>query len=275
MSKIVIRKIISLLKTIGFNPYAFIKLLPNFLYFLKTFLVYLYRREISSEKKEKKLLPKYSFPYVCFGDHLSQSGVASGHYFHQDLIVAREIFKRSPDIHFDVGSRVDGFIAHLLSFNQNIIIGDVRPLDFKDNYLEYKYIDLCANSKRTVNNPTLYSSVSSLHVIEHIGLGRYGDPIDPFGFINAISNLSNIVAKNGFLYLAHPVGLTRVEFNAHHVFSLDYIYNYINQNNLIYEKIHLINDKGEYILDTSDINKAIEVSREFMYGCVIWILRKI
>tara|TARA_X000000950_G_C13821996_1_gene622299 strand:- start:296 stop:1123 length:828 start_codon:yes stop_codon:yes gene_type:complete len=275
MKKLVIRKILILIKSLGFDPYSFFKTIPNLFYFFKTSIKYLYNREIVFDKKRRSILPKYSFPYVCLGDHLKQSGDASGHYFHQDLIVAREIYKRSPNVHFDVGSRVDGFIAHLLSFNQKIIIGDVRPLNFKDNFLEYRFIDLCNKDLNFDDSNIKYKSVSSLHVIEHIGLGRYGDPIDPLGYINAIRNLARIVDKNGYLYLSHPVGFTRVEFNAHNVFSLDYIYQYILKNNLIYEEIHLINDEGNYILSTKDLNKAIKKSANFNYGCVVWILKKI
>jgi FkbM family methyltransferase len=62
-------------------------------------------------------------------------------------------------------------------------------------------------------------SVSCLHVAEHIGLGRYGDPLDPFGTRKAATELQRVVAPGGQLLFALPVGRPRVCFNAHRVHS--------------------------------------------------------
>src|ERR1700693_1018569 len=56
--------------------------------------------------------------YPCLTDFYNQSGVASGHYFHQDLYIAQKIFRKAPAKHVDVGSRVDGFVAHVASFRE-------------------------------------------------------------------------------------------------------------------------------------------------------------
>lgn len=56
--------------------------------------------------------------------------------------------------------------------------------------------------------------------MEHLGLGRYGDEIDPEGNLKGFANLVNLVSKNGLLYLSFPVSRNpRVEFNAHRVLS--------------------------------------------------------
>ncbi len=54
--------------------------------------------------------------------------MAGGHYFHQDLWAAKKIFKRRPMTHVDIGSRVDGFVAHLLVF-MPVTAVDIRYLD--------------------------------------------------------------------------------------------------------------------------------------------------
>src|SRR6185437_11346343 len=61
-------------------------------------------------------------------------------------------------------------------------------------------------------------SVSSLHAIEHVGLGRYGDPIDPDGSTKALKELSRIAAPGGHLYVGVPIGRERLQFNAHRIF---------------------------------------------------------
>ena len=98
-----------------------------------------------------------------------------------------------------------------------------------------------------------YESLSCLHVIEHIGLGRYGDQINPLGFINALENLSLLLQNNGILYLSHPCGETRVEFNGHYVFSINYIYPIFKRFNLSFMEIHLIDDQGAYIFKSNSI----------------------
>lgn len=60
---------------------------------------------------------RFGKPYPIVDEFFSSAGTASGHYFHQDLLVANLVYKHKPDLHLDVGSRIDGFIAHLLSFD--------------------------------------------------------------------------------------------------------------------------------------------------------------
>ena len=62
--------------------------------------------------------------------------------------------------------------------------------------------------------------LSSMCVIEHVGLGRYGDTIDTQGSIKAFKEVSRVIRTGGhFLFsvpLSHTPGLC---FNAHRIFS--------------------------------------------------------
>ena len=55
--------------------------------------------------------PNRSFPpgklNPCLTDRFGAGGSASGHYFHQDLLVAQMVFRNNPQRHVDVGSRVE------------------------------------------------------------------------------------------------------------------------------------------------------------------------
>ena len=62
-------------------------------------------------------------------------------------------------------------------------------------------------------------SLSSLHVAEHFGLGRYGDPVDPRACFRFLASLQRILLPGGMLYFSVPVGRERVEFNANRVFA--------------------------------------------------------
>ncbi len=64
--------------------------------------------------------------YPCLGDR-NETAATLGEYFHQDLWVAQKVFAASPLEHWDIGSRIDGFIAHLLTFRSvNVIDTSAR-----------------------------------------------------------------------------------------------------------------------------------------------------
>ena len=153
--------------------------------------------------------------YPALQDFDANAGEASGHYFFQDLWAARKIFERRPERHIDIGSRIDGFVAHLLTFMPVTVI-DVRPLTSSVVGLDFVHADatsLDGFSDRSVD------SVSSLHAVEHFGLGRYGDPVDPDGWRKALLALQRVLRPGGRLYLSVPVGRERLCFNAHRIFS--------------------------------------------------------
>lgn len=145
----------------------------------------------------------------------SEAGTAKGHYFHQDLWAARLIFERRPPTHLDIGSRIDGFVAHLLTF-MPVTVMDVRPLTTEVPRLSFIQGDATTVSGVADNS---VDSLSSLHAIEHFGLGRYGDAIDPGAPSRTIRSLVRVLAPRGRLYLSVPIGKPRVQFNAHRIFD--------------------------------------------------------
>lgn len=77
--------------------------------------------------------------YPCLKDWDDEAG-SLGVYFWQDLWAARKIFQHKPSEHYDIGSRVDGFIAHVLSFMPVTMI-DIRPLSQKVEGLSFTQAD--------------------------------------------------------------------------------------------------------------------------------------
>jgi SAM-dependent methyltransferase len=154
-----------------------------------------------------------AFPILT--DMGDSAGITGGHYFHQDLWAARKIHERKPAAHLDIGSRIDGFVAHLLSF-MPVTVVDIRPLTSTIANLTFFQDD----ATELANLPTgSVDSLSTLHAAEHFGLGRYTDPIDPEGCFKLMSALARVLAPGGRLYFSVPVGRERVEFNAHRVFA--------------------------------------------------------
>ena len=72
-------------------------------------------------------------------------------------------------------------------------------------------------------------SISSLHALEHFGLGRYGDKIDPYGYMKGITNITKVLKSKGIFYFSVPMGKQRIEFNAHRIFNLRYLLKFNTQ----------------------------------------------
>lgn len=138
-----------------------------------------------------------------------------GQYFLQDLWAAKWIVRDGVRNHFDIGSRLDGFIAHLLAAGIYVTMIDVREFPGAVDGL-YTIVD-DATSLRQVPDDSI-ESLSALCSIEHFGLGRYGDAINPEACFECFANIQRKLKTGGKLYLSVPVGRERVEFNAHRVF---------------------------------------------------------
>jgi hypothetical protein len=175
-----------------------------------------YSKYRTQYKEFQKLGGVITHKYAIFSDYDDQAGSASGHYFHQDLLVASFINKNNPVRHIDIGSRIDGFIAHVASFRK-IDVMDVRDLDGTghDN-ISFIKADLM-NKNSAQDNIT--DSISCLHAIEHFGIGRYGDPVDPKGHVKGFNNIIRMLKQGGTLFISFPIGQgNEVHFNAHRVF---------------------------------------------------------
>ena len=133
------------------------------------------------------------------------------HYFHQDVWAARRIAERRPSRHVDVGSRVD--LVGFLTAVTEVTFVDIRPLEVDIEGLE----PIAGSVLDLPFADGALESVSCLHVAEHIGLGRYGDPLDPLGTRKAAAELQRVLAPGGQLLFSLPVGRPRVDFNAHRV----------------------------------------------------------
>lgn len=197
------------------------------------------------------------------GDRFKSAGVAKGHYFLQDLWVARQLYGASPDRHVDVGSRIDGFIAQLLVFTEVTYV-DLRPLKSRVSGLEF----VQGSITELPFEDGSVDSLSCLHVLEHIGLGRYGGPVDPDAYKEAAASLSRVLAPSGRLLLSTPVGRERLCFDAHRVFDPFRIPQIFGELEL--EHFALIDDVGEQVLEEVTLADAASCD----YGCGIYTFRK-
>lgn len=166
----------------------------------------------SNRRRSFAIQEQYMWPVLC--DKYTMAG-AMGNYFWQDLWAAKKVIKSKVREHWDIGSRVDGFIAHLLAADIRVNVIDIRPFPaYVDNL--FTIVDDATELNQFEDNSI--SSMSALCSLEHFGLGRYGDSIDPEACFKCFENIQKKLKKGGRLYLSVPVGSERVEFNAHRVF---------------------------------------------------------
>ncbi len=230
-----------------------------------------YRSNYSIIKEQIKVNNEFHISelYPCLDDRFDTAGSIPQHYFYQDLIVANKIFKANPQKHVDIGSRIDGFVAHVASFRE-IEVFDIRKLDYKIPNVKFVQADLTAEDFSIQN---YCDSISCLHAIEHFGLGRYGDIPDINGHLKGLANISKILNSGGTFYFSTPIGKQRIEFDAHRVFSLKYLIDYFREDYEI-KSFSYINDKEELKTDIKLNPAEIENSLNCRYGCGIFELVK-
>jgi len=257
--------IYQLLVTFGVDPIKMFNALRGLPHYLKNFQV------IHKQSKVSKKRFHIGKIYPCPGDRFGESGSAKGHYFHQDLLVARRVNANAPNVHVDVGSRIDGFVAHLAAFRKVKVL-DIRPLSSCIPNVEFIQADLMENIGEALVDHC--DSLSCLHALEHFGLGRYGDRINYDGYLLGLENLYRILRKNGKLYLSVPIGPQRIEFDAHRVFSLSYLLELLEGKYRI-DNFSFVDDEGR--LHENVKLSEVNMQNNYMcqYGCGILEMTKL
>ena len=203
----------------------------------------------------------------CLYDKHEEGGSIKNEYFWQDLYVAREIFLNNPKRHIDVGSRVDGFVAHVASFRE-IEVFDVRPISTQVPGIRFTQADLMNPTTDSADeNVKTCDSLSCLHALEHFGLGRYGDPINPNGYALGFANMAKLLASGGRFYLSTPIGRERVIFNANWVFDPRTILSLAKDNGLLLECLVIIDPlRGQNEITSDDISLEEVSKSEYQLG---------
>lgn len=204
----------------------------------------------------------------CIADRFASSGQTQSVYFLQDLHVAQLIFARNPKTHIDVGSRVDGFVSNVASFRP-IEVYDIRPNTSVFENIRFVQADLTDDLPDSLFGVT--DSLSSLHAIEHFGLGRYGDPLLANGWKVGLTRMIKLLCQGGAFYLSVPVGVQRCEFNSQRVFSLKFIVNELEHLGLELRNVWLITDSIN--IKSVDIGAILEY--EGVEACAIFDMYKV
>lgn len=138
-------------------------------------------------------------------------------YFIQDVFAAQLVQKLNPVKVVDVGSRIDGYIGHLISFREVELI-DIRPISSNIQNLSFLQMDFSAPEALKKEYTDF---ISCLHSIEHFGLGRYGDPINLNAVQEALLNFYSILKPEGKFLLSTTFGKERIQFNKQWIFDFE------------------------------------------------------
>ncbi|MCG2712460.1 MAG: DUF268 domain-containing protein [Candidatus Omnitrophica bacterium] len=183
------------------------------------------------------------------------------HYFYSNGWIMRRIVANNPANHVDIGS--SSMFVNLLSAVIPVTFMDYRPL-------EVRIEGLTNCSGDILNLPFADSSINSLscsHVAEHVGLGRYGDALNPYGTQQACAELMRVLVSGGYLYFALPVGKQRVCFNAHRVHDPKTIIDYFAGLELV--EFSGVHDDGRFVERV-----ALDEFSGSSYSCGMFLFKK-
>lgn len=248
-------KCIDIIKRLSFirAMQAYIK--PNnWRYFISNF----YNFGKLSAETERRFTLNWKDIYPCLGDREPKTHF-DRHYVYHIGWAARILAKLKPEFHVDISSNLR--FCSVLSAFIPVKFYDFRPADLKLNQLSTDRADLVAlpfedNSIR---------SLSCMHVVEHVGLGRYGDKLDPNGDLKAMGELQRVVATGGCLLFVVPVGKPRIMFDAHRIYSHEQIISYFGSLNL--REFALISDDPEENGIIYDATPELVSEQEYGCGC--------
>lgn len=223
----------------GYLVYRIVSPIIDPIIFFNGFIGYFWfiRDLVAYKIKDPKAKIYFKNIYPMVHDKTSLTHL-DAHYFYQQLWVFENVLKNKPKSHVDIAStyQMSGYLSKIVPTT----FIDYRPIETNLRNLDVKRGDLL---DLDIKNDSI-DSLSCLHVIEHVGLGRYGDSIDPSGTKKACSELQRVLGINGKLYLSLPIGKEKICFNAHRIFPPEKIIKYFDKLKLV--SFSVVDDDGVF-----------------------------
>lgn len=220
------------------------------------------------KRLEKQTIPRFKFEaedfYPCLEDNTPYTPF-DRHYIYHPAWAARVLQQTRPEKHVDISSTL-----YFCS-----IVSAFIPVDFYD----YRPANLCLSDFRSLKANLLslpfesgsVESISCMHTVEHVGLGRYGDTLDYDGDLKAVNELIRVVQPKGDLLFVVPVGCeNKISFNAHRIYTKEHVLRLFGEFDL--KQFCLIPENeshGGLIESPTDLDLARET-----YGCGCFWFKK-
>ena len=177
----------------------------------------------------------------------------------------RVLMDKMPKKHVDIASSV--YWVASISAIIPVDFYDFRPADITLNGLTCK----AGNITELPLEDESVESISSLSVLEHIGLGRYGDPIDANGDLKAIEELKRVTKTGGWILVNVPLkNEATIKYNAHRAYNPEQFIEYFTDK-CVLEEFAMIGyrelDKGYTVSPTKE--QLARQDGEY-YGCFLF-----
>jgi hypothetical protein len=214
-SELLKRRIFFLMEEIGINPIKTFRFMMSLPWIAKDFLTFRKQLRLSTEKHHRQAILRIS-PFAH--DRNADSGAQKSLYFLQDICCSQYCLNKPFTKHIDLGSRVDGFVAQIAA-SREIEVLDIRPSNSNIKNIIFTKGDITSLDSRLTG---LYDLTTSLHALEHVGLGRYGDKVDANGFNLSLQNIRSLTSNKGETLISLPVSSCNaeiIEFNAQRIMS--------------------------------------------------------
>lgn len=216
-----------------------------------------------SGRSGRRFSTRWKDRYLCLKDKKAQHDVEP-HYTYHPAWAARVVAKINPEVHIDISSHLS--FCTIVSAFVPVKFYEYRKTNLTLDNLTSEAADLL---HLPFENESIHS-ISCMHVVEHIGLGRYGDTLDPDGDLKAIAELKRVLAIGGSLLLVVPIGKPAIFFNAHRIYSYEQIMSYFEELDL--EEFSLItedNERGGLLRHATG-----EMADQEIYGCGCFWFKK-
>lgn len=229
---------------------------------IQFFFVYLIQfiRFRNAAAKTGRLPVRFRDAYPCLKDKIKTTPVDQ-HYIYHPAWAARILAQTKPAEHTDISSILN--FGTILSAFIPVKFFDYRPAKLTLSGYASGFADL---KNLPFENDSIVS-LSCMHTVEHVGLGRYGDELDAEGDLKAIEELKRVLKPGGDLLLVVPVGKPKTEFNAHRIYSYEQILGCFPAFEL--KEFSLIPDKGNLLLHADP-----DLVKEQTFGCGCFWFKK-
>jgi hypothetical protein len=210
--------------------------------------------------KQKDTKKRFSIPLTSVMPVLFENTPFTrfdAHYVYHTAWAARKVKEIGASSHTDISSSL--YFSSIVSAFVPVHFYDYRPAKLNLSGLSSDSADLT----RLHFEDESIESLSCMHTVEHVGLGRYGDPIQPEGDVRAAGELERVVAHKGSLLFVVPVGRPQIQFNAHRIYSYQMVLDMFP--NLILKEFSLIPDNA--IEKGIIYNATKEQADKQVYGC--------
>lgn len=240
-------------------------LLKDLMHFIFGMIPYI--KNYIAFKRSANIRPELSVAwrdlYPCLSDNTGSSKFDQ-HYVYHTAWAARVLKETYPAKHIDISSYL--YFSTIVSAFIPVEFYDYRPAVINLDHINASAGDLL-NLSFADNS---IASLSCMHVVEHIGLGRYGDPLDPLGDVKAIAELVRVLAVGGNLLFVVPVGAPRVMFNAHRIYAYEQIIRYFAGLTLLEFSLIPDDDAEGRLIRHAD--PARVQTQQFACGC-FWFVK--